>query len=297
MVQRFLIAGIAFLLQFGTLPTLIAAEPTGTWVREVAMPETGNIIQAVLVFKGDRLTVRFAECGYTADEKKKAAHFEFECQAMRSSDGYVMGRIIGVEMDLKNAPHELGMTVESLKGLNKVYGEPFCFRCETRDKVLTVADLRLPTPDGLGAEAKGMRDAIVACVSGKYQTAQTDNIPLPTVEKTKKATTVTTATYAWLTMPRQTMPRQTTLEIPARPRQTIIPTAADLAPPGTLKSDALLPLIADGWKQSTEPNDSTKIPPLKVPAEQPKQPGLIPPLPVPAKPPAKANPEKGPAPK
>lgn len=225
----------------------LAGEPTdslyGTWVREIVVPDAGGARQVILTFKGDRLTTKFVECGYVVgDAKLKSGAFEFECSYHRSSDGYVMGRVIGVELDIKNVPMENGVTPDTFKGINKLFGEPFCFRCEVREGVMTVADLRLPIPEGWGGEAKGMRETTSAFAGGKYKKADNENVPLPKVEKSKRATTSRTISLI-----------QTRTALPIPVQTTIIPTAGQLLPPGSMRDTSLLPLVSDAWLQSTLP--------------------------------------------
>ena len=102
----------------------------GTWVHEFVVPDAGGGMQTVLTFKGERLSARFTEFACGDDGKMKSGSFEFECSYHLTADGYVIGRVVGVELDMKNAPHELVVTPDTFKGLNKVFGEPFCFRCD-----------------------------------------------------------------------------------------------------------------------------------------------------------------------
>ena len=239
-----------------------AAEPTdslnGTWVREMVVPDAGGAIQIILTFKGDRLTAKFVECGYVeGDAKLKSRAFEFECSYHRSSDGYVMGRVVGVERDIKNVPMENGVTPETFKGINKLFGEPFCFRCEAREGVMTVADLRLPNPEGLGGDSKELRETTIAFAGGKYKKADNEIVPLPKVEKSKRATTSRTISLI-----------QSPTARPVPVPSTIIPTAGQLLPPGSMRDTSLLPMVRDAWFQSTlplgpPPQPLPMIPPAK----------------------------------
>lgn len=267
----------------------------GTWVREMVMPDAGGAAQFVFTFKGDRLTVKLLECGYSdGDDKMKSAGIELECTYHLSSDGYLLGRVVGVELDLKNAPMDDSMSPELMKGISKVYGEPFCFRCEMREGVIAVADLRIPTLDGLGDEGRQMRDAAVGFLSGKYKKSDSAVVSLPKLEKPKdgvkmkqpQRVQIQNVPTLSVCPPGMVCPpplRPNALPVLSEPvsnfsndlpmKQAIIPTAAQLLPPGSMKNAPMMPMVKDAWYQSTTP---PAFPPAPVP-----------PAPVPLIPPAR----------
>jgi hypothetical protein len=266
----------------------------GTWVREFVVPDAGGGMQSVLTFKEERLTARFTEFAYGDDGKMKSGSFEFECSYHRTADGYVIGRVVGVELDMKNAPLENGVTPDTFKGLNKVYGEPFCFRCEVRDGVMTVADLRMPTPEGLSQESNAVRDSAIAFVGGKYRKSETANVPLPKVERPKSVLPKVEKALNGIQLVRPFTPHpDLPMSVQAMPGPlpgmssppmpapqawptppTLIPTAGQVPAPGTLMPMPVPPQLREAWNRSTTPPlspqlreawDRSTMPPLPNP--------------------------------
>jgi hypothetical protein len=243
----------------------------GTWVREIVVPDAGGGMQSVITFKGERLTARFTEFACGEDGKMKSGSFEFECSYSHTADGYVIGRVVGVELDMKDAPLENGVTPDTFRGLNKVYGEPFCFRCDVRDGVMTVADLRMPTPEGMTRETNAVRDTAIAFVGGKYKKSETTNVALPKVQRPKSESPRMEKTPTGIRVvtpftPHPGLPMTVRAEagpLPTPP--TLIPAAGMMPPPGSMRATPVPPMVREAWEQSTTPPlpNPPPIPPSK----------------------------------
>lgn len=251
----------------------------GTWYRDMILPDSAGAGQAVFTFKGDRLTVRLTECAYVeGQEKLKSGSFEFDCTYHRSADGYVVGRVIGVEVDLKNAPGDAAGDPDIFKGLSKSFGEPFCFRCELRDGQMILADLRLPMV-GAGEDMRGFRDMASALIGGKYRKSETATVALPKFDRPKETGTSRPSPFIRTTPPQAVPcpPGQFCPPLSAAPPMPssfnppmvvgsgpIIPTAGQIAPPGSMRNEPMLPMIVEAWRRSALPPEPVAPPPIPI---------------------------------
>lgn len=163
------------------LPIKVPPSPwEGTWYREMIMPGLGGG-QVTLSFKGDRLRIRFVEFGYGDANEIQSRAVEYNCSFFRGADDYVVGRCLGVDIDVKHVPENEFMKqkqTEFFGGVRQAEGDPFSFRCEWRDGELMVSDIRMKLP-GEGSTDKYAKDLMTALTSGRYKTAASDMIPLP----------------------------------------------------------------------------------------------------------------------
>jgi hypothetical protein len=159
------------------LPGKPMATNDGVWVREMVM--AGGGMQIVLQITGDRIKAKFIECGYVeGDDKLRSGSFEFHGTIATTADGYVVGRCLGAELELSNAPLD-GIEPETFKGIHQANGEPFCFRVNRSADGLFISDVRFKMTDD-------MKDMAAAVLTGTFKSSLTAKPPLPNVPKGKK---------------------------------------------------------------------------------------------------------------
>jgi hypothetical protein len=242
----------------------------GTWYREMILPGIGGG-QVIMSFQNDRLRIKFVEFGYGDGTGEKSGAYECNCTYFYGPDSYVVGRCLGIDIDVKEVPaNEMlkGKQTGFFGGSRQAEGEPFSFRCEWRNGELFVSDMRIKLPEK-GSSDKYAKDLMTALTSGRYRTAVSEVIPLPKLGPKKEMTKAQTmplqqtAGYESILPPSNVEQRNP----PVVPSGTISPrmlqpspvfpqgvaTPLKLPPAGTYRTEPIPESLRKQWEESTRP--------------------------------------------
>jgi hypothetical protein len=243
-----------------SLPAQSISKLDGIWHKEQTIKGVGGL-QIIMTFKGDRLKAKFVEFGFQDSDEVHSGSFEFYCSQHWEKDGYVVGRCLGVEFDITNIP-SFKMEPATFAGMSKIEGEPFSFRCEHRDDVLFVSDLRLRIPEQVFVQ----KDIITAFATGTFKRTQLTKPPLPDLGKRRLQQNILPTNgispvhpeLIFQEPPRfipTDIPNRSDLAVPQNPLQKQeYKVPETLLPPGTYKDTPIDPELRKKWEKSIEEN-------------------------------------------